>query len=120
MEIIEFKGTLPFKQKFELDGKKWVIDFYYRNIDDTVMCDLYDETNKVLSRNNSLRYGEPLFSHLLPDRNQLIRLDFPQMLLVPLSFDGVERRVGKDNFLKEILITLQDANWYIPTSGRVL
>lgn len=120
MEIIDFKGELPFRQKFEIDGKRWEIEFYYRNLDDTVMCNLFDDKGTTLSNGNSLRYGEPLFSHLLPDRNRLIRQDFPQKLLVPLSFDGVEIRVGKETFLNKVVITLQDVEWYIPTSGVLL
>lgn len=117
METLDFKGELPFKQKFEIEGKKWIIEFYYRNIDDTIMCDLYDEFENLLSSDNSIRLKEPLFSHLIPDRNQLIRQDFPQKLLVPLTIDGSDIRVGKESFLKQVVITLQEPTWYVPTSG---
>lgn len=120
MNIIEFKGELPFIQKFELDGAKFEMSFYHRGFDDTVMCDLLNESGEFLSKNNSLRLGQPLFSHMIPDFSGKIRLDFPQKLLVPLSESDSDLRLGKDNFLKDILITVQEIGWYIPNTDLTL
>lgn len=120
MQIIDFKGTIPFRQQFIVEGTVFKMEFYYRKIDDTILCDLYDENDNLLSGLNPIRFKQPLFSHMIPDINGNIRKDFPQKLLVSMSTTGASERVGIDTLFKTVFITLQPANWYTPATGMIL
>lgn len=111
MDILDFKGIIPFRQKFVVDNKEFELLFEWRKIDDSIMYTLFDSNSNLICEREPMIYGEPLWSKFLPDKNYNIRQDYPQKLLVPLSNDG-EEKIGIDNIFKTIFITLQEPTWY--------
>lgn len=113
--IINFENKIPFIQKVDICGKEFEFEFYWRKEDDSIMLDLRDSNSNLLIEGEVLRYNLPLFYKLLPDDNGNIRQDFPQQLIIPLSPDGIYKRVGIETIFNSVHLTLKTIN---PGEGR--